>query len=141
MKKSDFSKCAKTFMMAFQEEPWNEPWTYNSAYNRIEGMMMAGISRGYVACNDDMIVAMLCGRINSYVDAKELFVDEFCILPEYQGRGIGSKMLEFVRGHLKQEGISCMVLNTERDYPAAKFYEKNGFKQKNSVVLMYNQFD
>jgi len=31
-------------------------------------------------------------------------------------------------------------LNTEKGYPAVKFYEKNDFKQKESIIFMVDIF-
>ena len=127
-------------MLAFKEEPWNENWTFEQAYTRIEEIMSARVSRGYVVACGDEIVAMACGRIMTYLDFKELWVDELSVHPGYQGNGLGGKMLEYIRQQLKEEGIRNMVLTTERGYPSVKFYEKNGFKQEDRIVFMVNTF-
>jgi len=138
MKESDFSESAKTFMLAFDGEPWNEVWTYEQAYTRIDEMMSSKISRGYVAYDDETAVSMCCGRIMTYLDFKELWIDEFCVHPAYQGQGIGGKILTFIREQLQKEDVRYIVLATDRGYPAVKFYEKNGFKIKNSLVFMFD---
>ena len=130
MQQKDIEKCALTLMKAFKEEPWNENWTYEQAYTRIDEIMSARVSRGYVVYDGDIVVSMLSGRIMTYLGFKELWVDEFSVHPDYQRQGIGTKMIEYVREQLKQETekISYIVLNTERGYPSVKFYETNGFK-------------
>ena len=138
MTTEDFGGCARELMKAFQEEPWNEDWTYEQAYTRIDEIMSARVSRGYVVYEGDVVVSMLCGRIMTYLDFKELWVDEFSVNPDYQRQGIGTKMMSFVREELKkeQEKISYIVLNTEKGYPSVKFYEANGFKADESLVFM-----
>ena len=138
MQQKDIEKCALTLMKAFKEEPWNENWTYEQAYTRIDEIMSARVSRGYVIYDDDTAVSMLSGRIMTYLGFKELWVDEFSVHPDYQRQGIGTKMIEYVREQLKQETekISYIVLNTERGYPSVKFYEANGFKADESLVFM-----
>ena len=76
----------------------------------------------------------------TYLDFKELWVDECSVNPDYQGHGIGGKVLEYARECLKEEGIHHMILATERAYPCVKFYEKNGFKQMDTMVVMSNEF-
>ena len=134
----DFRGCAFELMKAFREEPWNEDWTYDQAYTRIDEIISARVSRGYVAYDGDVVVSMLCGRIMTYLGFKELWVDEFSVNPDYQRQGIGTKMMSFVREELKkeQEKISYIVLNTEKGYPSVKFYEANGFKADESLVFM-----
>lgn len=138
MQQEDIEKCALTLMKAFKEEPWNEKWTYEQAYTRIDEIMSARVSRGYVIYDGDTVVSMLCGRIMTYLNFKELWVDEFSVNPDYQRKGFGSAMMQYVREQLKQEQekISYIVLNTEKGYPSEKFYEANGFKTDNSLIFM-----
>ena len=138
MGKEDFEKCAYELMEAFKEEPWNDNWTFQQAYTRIDEMMSARVSRGYVAYDGDRVVSMLCGRIMTYLDFKELWIDEFSVHPSYQRQGVGSKMMNFIREELKKENekISFLALNTEKGYPSVKFYESNGFKIHDSLVFM-----
>ncbi|MDD6798835.1 MAG: GNAT family N-acetyltransferase [Firmicutes bacterium] len=138
MEQNDIEKCALTLMKAFKKEPWNEEWTFEQAYTRIDEIMSARVSRGYVIYDGDTVVSMLCGRIMTYLGFKELWIDEFSVHPDYQMRGIGTKMMGFVRTKLKEEipKISYIVLNTEKGYPSVKFYEANGFKADESLVFM-----
>lgn len=138
MKNEDFKPCAYQLMKAFKEDPWDEDWTFEQAYTRIDEIMSARVSRGYVVYDNDMVVAMLCGRIMTYLGFKELWIDEFSVNPDYQRKGIGTKLMTFVREELKKEKekISYIVLNTEKGYPSVKFYEANGFKADDSLVFM-----
>ena len=138
IKTTDFETCAKSLRATFKEEPWNENWTYNQAYERIDEMMASRMSRGYVVVDDDRVVGMCIGRIMTYMAFKELWVDEFSVNPTYQGQAIGSKLIAFVTDELKKENVSHMALTTAREYPAVKFYEKNGFKVSESIVFMHN---
>jgi len=83
---------------------------------------------------------MCIGRIMTYLDFKELFIDEFSVHPDYQGQGLGGRLLDYVKGELHKEGIGTMLLNTERGYPAEKFYEKNGFKTDDGLIFMLCKF-
>lgn len=138
MEQEDIKNCAYELMKAFKEEPWNENWTYEEAYTRIDEIMSARVSRGYVAYDGDTVVSMLCGRIMTYTGFKELMVDEFSVNPDYQRQGIGSKMIDYVREEMKKENekISYLSLNTGKGYPAVKFYESQGFKSDENIVFM-----
>ncbi|MGN0746088.1 MAG: GNAT family N-acetyltransferase [Aristaeellaceae bacterium] len=138
MTQEDIPACAGTLMAAFAQPPWNENWTQEQAITRIDEIMSARVSRGYVAVEGETVVSMLSGRIMTYLDFKELWVDEFSVHPSYQRKDVGSRMLAFVRGQLMREPekISCIVLNTERGYPSVKFYEANGFRADESLVFM-----
>lgn len=138
MESNDIGNCAYELIKAFKEEPWNEEWTYQQAYERIDEIMSARVSRGYVIYDGDVVVSMLCGRIMTYMGFKQLWIDEFSVNPDYQRQGIGTKMLDFVREEMKKEKdkISHLVLITERGYPSVKFYEANGFRMDEKPVFM-----
>lgn len=138
MEQKDFNSCAYELIEAFKEEPWNENWTFEQAYTRIDEIMSATVSRGYVIYDGDVVVSMLCGRIMTYLNFKELWIDEFSVNPKYQRKGIGSKMLDFVREELKKEKdkITYLALNTEKGFPSVKFYESQGFRVEESNIVM-----
>ena len=135
---TDFPACANELIAAFREEPWNETWTYEQAIDRIDEIMSARVSRGFVCMDGDKCVSMLCGRIMTYQDKKQFWIDEFSVHPDMQRQGVGSQMLSVLREQLQQESqtIHYMALNTERGFPSVTFYEKNGFIQLESDVCM-----
>ncbi len=138
MTPADFPACANELIAAFREEPWNEIWTYEQAFDRIDEIMSARVSRGYVCMNDEKCVSMLCGRIMTYQAQKLFYIDEFSVHPAYQRQGIGSRMLAFLREELQIEPqpISHISLITERGFPSVSFYEKNGFVELHNELTM-----
>lgn len=138
MTPSDFPACAHELIAAFREEPWNEVWTYQQAYTRIEEIMFARVSRGYVCMDGERCVSMLSGRIMTYQDKKMFYIDEFSVHPAYQRQGIGSRMLAFLREELEKEPqpISHISLITERGFPSVAFYGKNGFVELQNELTM-----
>ena len=138
MTPGDFAACADELIAAFREEPWNETWTQEQAYTRIDEIMSARVSRGYVCMDAERCVSMLCGRIMTYQDKKQFWIDEFSVHPDDQRQGIGSRMLTFLREQLQAEmqTIHYMALNTERGFPSVAFYEKNGFIPVESDLCM-----
>lgn len=140
LEQSEISMCADTLIKAFKEEPWNEEWTFEQACTRLDELMSARVSRGYIVLDSEkkIVVGMVIGRIMTYLSKKELWLDEVSIHPDYQRKGIGTRMLEYVRGELKAEPeeISYIVLTTGRGYPSVSFYEKNGFRTDENIIFM-----
>ena len=140
LEQKEISMCADTLMKAFKEEPWNENWTYEQACTRLDELMSARVSRGYIVFDPEkkVVVGMVIGRIMTYLGKKELWLDEVSIHPNYQRKGIGTKMLEYVKQELKVENeeISNIVLTTIRDFPSVRFYETNGFSIDENVIFM-----
>ena len=68
---------------------------------------------------------------------EEICINEMAVLPERQGQGIGKQLLNTVKDYCKEKGLAGIVLYTSEYAPAAKFYEKNGFKLSNGTICMY----
>ena len=138
MTPTDFPACAEELIAAFRVEPWNEEWTPDQAFTRIDEIMSARISRGIVCMDGDRCMSMLCGRIMSYQDQKLFYIDEFSVHPSYQRQGVGSRMLAFLREELRKEPqpIIHMSLITEHGFPSVAFYEKNGFVELQNELTM-----
>lgn len=81
-------------------------------------------SRGYEEKNTELL------STNKY------YIDEFYVDSDLQGQGVGSKMLREIGPALKNRGVNAIILATERDYPAQRFYEKNGFEVLDTTILM-----
>ena len=82
----------------------------------------------YVACDGDMIIG--CGAISPYwgkEDESSLFT--IFVLPEYQGRGIGRKIIET----LEQDEYFLRAKRIEipASITAVNFYIKMGYNYKN----------
>ena len=84
--------------------------------------------------NEDnlVIVAKLNNKIVGYVDYK-IILDEsellkICVLDEFRGQGVGTKLLKFSYKHLK--GVGSVFLEvSSNNYKGVNFYKKLGFEQ------------
>ena len=63
-------------------------------------------------------------------------INRLFVLPEYQGKGIGTSLLLEVEKYIKEKGLAGITLSTNKYAPAPKFYEKNGFTVCGHVIFM-----
>ena len=56
-------------------------------------------------------------------------IEDVVVHKDDRGKGIASKLLDFVKGYSQQNNCYKIILNCSQDYK--KFYEKNGFIEKN----------
>lgn len=84
----------------------------------------------YVICNEGIIIG--CGAIGSYwgkEDESSLF--NIFVLPEYQGKGVGRKIIET----LEQDEFFLRAKRVEvpASITACEFYKKMGYNYKNGI--------
>lgn len=67
-------------------------------------------------------------------------IEKLYILKEAQGLGIGKKLINRIEDLAKNKGSSTLELNVNRNNPATKFYEKEGFKIIKEADIPYHHF-
>jgi ribosomal protein S18 acetylase RimI-like enzyme len=85
----------------------------------------------YVACDREKIVG--CGAIGPYwakTDESSMFM--IFVLPEYQGKGIGKRIIETLEND--EYFLRAKRIETPASITAAPFYEKMGYKYKKGVT-------
>ena len=95
----------------------------------------------YLAIEDGRIIAIYvinrdCG--DEYYnfqwdnpDESAYIIHRFCVSPEYQNRGIGSRVLAHIEDQIRSMGYSSVRLDVFSQNPyALKLYEKNGYKKR-----------
>lgn len=90
----------------------------------------SGWTNLYVVCDDDRIIG--CGAIGSYwgkEDESSLFT--IFVLPEYQGKGIGRKIIETLEND--EYFIRAKRIEIPSSVTAVEFYRKMGYDYKNGV--------
>ena len=71
----------------------------------------------------------IIGYMGAWLLLGEAQVTNVAIMPEYRGKGIGTKMLETYIGVLKEQGITAMTLEVRPSNTAAiGLYHKFGFR-------------
>jgi len=68
-------------------------------------------------------------------DGLVALLDEFCLLPETRGQGIGSKLLNNLADALKAQGLTRLRLEIDARYPeATALYQRLGFVPDNRTT-------
>jgi len=134
-------ECTDLFIKVFSKEPWNDVYeskevvkNYFKSFNECNKFI------GYVVTKDEKIIGLSIGFIKPWIKGLEYYIDEFCIDDEFHGQGIGTFFLEKIQEDLLEKKINAMLLNTERQVPAFKFYVKNGFACMDELVSLGKEF-
>lgn len=133
-------ECSKIFAKVFTREPWNDVYkTDHTVQDYFSAMEDNNKFIGFVACTEDRIVGLCLGLLKPWINGIEYYIDELCIDIDYQGQGIGTKFMEFIKKPLQEIGANGIILNTECRYPAYEFYLKNEFIQLEDIVIMVKE--
>ena len=87
----------------------------------------------YVVCDEDIIIG--CGAIGPYwgkQDESSLFT--IFVLPEYQGKGIGRKIIETLEND--EFFLRAKRVEIPASITACEFYRKMGYDYKNDINVV-----
>ena len=70
-------------------------------------------------------------------DMRPLFVDELAVHPEFNGRGVGTFVLEQLHHIARVHGLNALVLEVaENNENALNWYKKRAFKKLDAAIFM-----
>ena len=125
-KPEHLDECAHLFMTAFNAEPWNDEYTLDTAKKQLAWHLEVPGCLGLVAVKDG-IVAFAIGY-REPTDVGDVFhLSIFCVRPDAQRTGVGSRLLWHLEERLRDTGIRTVYLGTRKGTPAEDFYRKNGY--------------
>jgi aminoglycoside 6'-N-acetyltransferase I len=134
---SDAELLASVFMECFAGPPWNEPWSLETAVRRISLFAAAPTFRGIVAIEGSHAVALALGQIEGWTQGNLFLLQEMCVLPDRQGSGIGSRLLDHLLSRLRDhDDVIEMYLLTDAGSEAESFYLGRGFRRSDRKVVL-----
>ncbi len=135
--KDDLQAMSQLFMEVFNEAPWNDKWTIETAYKRLEMFYNSPGFDGLLQYEEGKLVALILGIAEAYFDGTSFRIIEFCVDNHQQRSGYGSKLLAAFKERLKQKGMKDIFLLTCRGESTEGFYQKNGFNTSKSMIMMH----
>jgi aminoglycoside 6'-N-acetyltransferase I len=134
-RRDHLEECARLLVATFNAEPWNDEWTLDTAKKELTWTMGVPGFVGLVSL-DEGVVAFATGY-REPDDRREVFyLKTFCVKPDAQGTGVGSRLLGYLREHLDKGGVNTIYLITHRGTPAEAFYRKNGYTVNPEDIVM-----
>ena len=133
----DFQQVVDVFDSAFSREPWNDEWSDRKQLDRyIQDLLDQKNTLAFGLFDDTELIGLVLGRLMHFYIGNQFRIDELCVKPTRQGKGLGTLLLSEVEKACIERKIPYLILSTERNYPAFSFYSKNGFVlSPNSVIL------
>ena len=137
MSNKHIDECVDLFIDVFTKAPWHD--TYSSRKQVVsffQNYMANNYFVGYVLKEEGSIIALSIGMKKPWINGMEYYIDQFCVKTDLQGKGIGSYFLKLIENEIQTEKMNAIILNTERGFPAEKFYKKNGFQSVDELITL-----
>lgn len=121
---------------AFSGEPWYDDWQDPAQFDRyIIDLIGNNNSLSLGGYDGGTLVAAALGRIKHWYAGTEYWIDDLGVISSAQGKGFGSEFISLMERYLKERRINKIVLLTNKDVPAFRFYAKNGFTVRSEKVV------
>lgn len=133
----DLFACGSVYAKAFPLEHWGIDWNAENAVEYLKDYYEQNKFVGYVYEEKEEIIGCLFALRKISGSKEEIYINEMAVLPEKQGQGIGTKLLNAIKKYSMENGLAGVVLYTNENAPAAKFYMKNGFNLSQGTICMY----
>ena len=135
---SDLEKCCELYIQVFNNEPWNDNWTYEMAYAYLQELVEHKRFLSYTLWNGEYLIGAVFAHIKRF-KYDEIYIDELFISSDCQRKGNGIKLMNAVDKYAKENSIISITLLTGIDKPAFSFYIKLGYKHLDHLAFMYNR--
>lgn len=119
----------------FSGEPWNDVWSDEQLRRYVRELLTGSGALAWGLYEAGRLIGISLGRVKHWCAGTEYWIEEFGIQPQRQGRGLGSQFLAQVEELVREQGISEIVLLTQRTVPAYRFYQRHGFAQQPEQVF------
>ncbi|MGL5648374.1 MAG: GNAT family N-acetyltransferase [Clostridium sp.] len=136
VKKEDLNEMVEVYIKAFNNEPWNDEWTTETATKRLFNMMNDSGFYGIKIVEDKKIYGFILGHEEIFYNGKMFSIKEFCTDSNIQGKGYGQKLILELEERVKEKGIKEIILMTTRDEKAEGFYLRRGYEVHDGLVMM-----
>src|SRR5918995_5831140 len=103
-KEEHLDECATLLVATFNAEPWNDKYTLDTAKKQLAWHLRVPGCVGLVSVSDG-IAAFSIGYVEP-TDAGNVFnLSIFCVRPEAQRTGIGTRLLRNLEDYLRKIGV------------------------------------
>lgn len=79
--------------------------------------------------------------LDKEAEMKDFYLDTLCVDPNFQGKGIGSELIQYVEGYAKQKGYPRVSLVVENENEGAnRLYSRLGYKEMKTITISGHEF-
>lgn len=114
----------------YVEQCWGK-WDDIDQKNRFKESMEKTFDRTYIIMFNDKRIGFYQGQV---VNERTYYIENICIIPEYQGKGIGTEILKSVINEYSDKNIEIQYF---KQNPVGNLYKKLGFEPNGETEFHY----
>jgi len=124
---TDLPACTKILVEEFGKQ--GEPFTNETGRARLEELLSNNPDLCFCLELEGKVIGFAFAERFKYAKGDYLWVSEFAINAQNQGKGFGLETLRFMEKLAKEKGFNSLYLAANIKERAFKIYEKFGFKK------------
>lgn len=105
--------------------------TYKEAYDDLKEWTKIGHCLYFIICDNEIVGFVHLGSRGSEID----WLEDIFVLPEFQGKGIGSEAIRQVENIVKEYSESLYIEAAARNCKAIHLYHKIGYNCLNTITI------
>ena len=130
-------ECAPLLMEAYNTEPWNDQWTFDRAFDRVNYGFLSPNFFGLAAMRNHEVIACLFGNFEPNDKGDFFYLRDMMVADQERRTGLGSMLLDSLKKHLETIGVKSVLMITNNSHHTVPFYKKNGFSFLEEMKVMY----
>lgn len=136
---NDLEPCAKVFVRAYNQAPWNYQWNLEDALNYLREYTLSGQFKGFILWDNEVLAGAMLAHTKTWWTGGQLYIDELFIDPDLQKHGYGKMLIDYAEQFAAEQGLGTITLMTHKFMPAMKFYEDIDFMHAQPLVILFKQ--
>jgi predicted N-acetyltransferase YhbS len=135
LEREHIKDAARVLASAYSRPPWNENWSLDAAIENLTYVLETPRSLALAAMDGGNVLGITLGIKQRRPTGPVIYLDELSVLPEMQGKGIGTALLASACETARTEGCENIWLISKRRGALSKFYERGGFRISHDLAL------
>jgi aminoglycoside 6'-N-acetyltransferase I len=136
---SELEEIARIYMEGFSGPPYNETWTFEQAYAKVNSYSQSYDL--YTIKFENEVAGFIVVNPNFMHPGEVAFGEELAIAKEFQGRGLAPIVLEEIFEIYKKRGFKRFIGIAKRNSRPLKLYEKVGLVPSEDDVLVEKKLE
>jgi len=129
----DLKQIAEIYKEVYSEAPYHEKWNKKMALERVRDELEDG--KIYIAEVEKKVAGFIAFSTYEWFDGKWGYIDDFAMLKEYRGMGIGKMLMKKAEDDLRKAKARVIDLRVHKKAKAFNMYKKLKYKENGYIDM------